>query len=77
MNPESVSSPSPQVIAIVGSGFSGTLVAVNLARLSREVRPPGRPLREEWTLRAGHRLRHVLSTTPAQRPGGDDERPGR
>src|SRR5436190_93629 len=32
--------PRPLVVAIVGSGFSGTLVAVNLARLAR-----GRPLR--------------------------------
>ncbi|MBV8270316.1 MAG: FAD/NAD(P)-binding protein [Planctomycetaceae bacterium] len=35
MDPELVSSLSPQVIAVVGSGFSGTLVTVNLARLAR------------------------------------------
>ena len=58
MNPISIPMPSPPVVAVVGGGFSGTMVAVNLARQAA-----GRPLRVLLFERAGRFARGVAYGT--------------
>ena len=65
------------VIAIVGGGFSGAMVAVHLARLAGPKPPARRPLREDGTPGTRNRLRHAMRSALAQRTGRIDECPAR